>query len=83
MSEQISQREFRNESGRIMRAVRGGETFVVTSNGEPIAELVPLSRSHFVPAASALATFRGAAKVDYSRLRADLDRTIDSEFIPS
>ncbi len=66
-----------------MRAVRGGETFVVTSNGEPIAELVPLSRSHFVPAASALATFRGAAKVDYSRLRADLDRTIDSEFIPS
>lgn len=31
--ETISQRELRNQSGEIMRRVRGGESFLVTSNG--------------------------------------------------
>ena len=38
----ISQRELRNESARILRAVRAGHSFVVTNNGEPVGRLVPL-----------------------------------------
>jgi prevent-host-death family protein len=37
----ISQRELRNDSGEIMRRVEHGESFVVTRNGVPIADLVP------------------------------------------
>ena len=38
----ISQRELRNDSARILRAVRSGHSFVVTNNGEPVGRLVPL-----------------------------------------
>jgi prevent-host-death family protein len=42
MSRRITQRELRNESGRIMRAVNKGESFTVTRNGVPVGELVPV-----------------------------------------
>ena len=41
MDTTISQRELRNDSGVIMRRVEQGETFTVTRNGTPIADLVP------------------------------------------
>jgi prevent-host-death family protein len=41
----ISQRELRNDNAEIMRQVEAGESFVVTRNGKPIADLVP----HGVP----------------------------------
>lgn len=40
---QISQRQFRNESGAILRAVEAGEAFIITNNGRPVAELRPIS----------------------------------------
>ena len=40
---QISQRQFRNESGAILRAVEAGESFIITNNGRPVAELRPIS----------------------------------------
>ena len=40
---QISQRQFRNESGAILRAVEAGESFVITNNGRPVAELCPIT----------------------------------------
>jgi prevent-host-death family protein len=46
MSNVISQRELRNDSGAIMRRVEGGERFIVTRNGSPVADLVP----HVTPA---------------------------------
>lgn len=33
----LSQRELRNESGRVLRAVGEGRSFVVTDNGTPVA----------------------------------------------
>ncbi len=39
--EAISQRELRNDSGVIMRRVEQGESFTVTRNGTPVADLVP------------------------------------------
>lgn len=41
METTISQRELRNDSGVIMRRVEQGESFTVTRNGTPIADLVP------------------------------------------
>ncbi len=37
----ISQRELRNDSGAIMRRVEHGESFTVTRNGVPVADLLP------------------------------------------
>lgn len=38
----ISQRELRNNSGEVLRAVAAGESLVVTNNGVPAALLSPV-----------------------------------------
>jgi prevent-host-death family protein len=53
----ITQRELRNESGEIMRALGRGETFVVTRNGVPVGELTPLRQRQFVLAEAVVAMF--------------------------
>jgi len=76
---EITQRELRNDSGKIMRALDRGDTFVVTRNGVPVGELRPLPRRRFVPVEAALAAFQGAPRIDRDLFRADLDRWIDQE----
>jgi prevent-host-death family protein len=44
MPETIPQRQLRNDSGEIMRRVEAGESFVITRNGKPVADLVPHAR---------------------------------------
>ena len=41
MSQVISQREMRNRSGEILRAVAAGESFIITNDGVEVAELIP------------------------------------------
>lgn len=41
MARTVPHRELRNESGRILREVRAGETIAVTNRGEVVALLVP------------------------------------------
>lgn len=82
MSREITQRELRNQSGEIMRALDDGETFVVTRNGVPVGELTPLRRHRFVAAEAAVAMFKRAPRVDYERLRADLDAAAIQEVFP-
>ena len=50
MSRHITQRELRNESGRIMRALDQGESFTVTRNGVPVVVLIPARPPLFVAA---------------------------------
>ena len=40
--ESLSQRELRNESGRVLRAVSEGQSFVLTNGGIAVGRLVPL-----------------------------------------
>lgn len=40
--ERLSQRELRNESGRVLRAVAEGRSFVLTNRGVPVGRLIPL-----------------------------------------
>ena len=82
MSREITQRELRNDSGAIMRRLDDGETFVVTRNGVPVGELLPLRRHRFVPAETAVAMFRTAPRVDYDRFRADLDEAASQDPTP-
>lgn len=41
-TESLSQRELRNESGRVLRAVSEGHSFVLTNGGVPVGRIVPL-----------------------------------------
>ena len=82
MPRRITQRELRNESGDIMRALDQGESFVVTRNGVPVGELLPLRRRRFVAAEAALTVFGGAPAVEPDRFRADLDALLDQNPAP-
>lgn len=44
MSE-IASRELRNDTAGVLRRVEAGESLTVTSNGRPVAQLVPVTRN--------------------------------------
>ncbi len=44
--ESLSQRELRNESGRVLRAVSEGQSFVLTNGGVPVGRIVPIDSPH-------------------------------------
>ncbi len=76
-TENISVRELRNNGGRVLQRVAGGETLTVTMDGQPIAELRPLPRRGLT-AATLLQRWRRLPPVDAQQLRADLDRVLDA-----
>jgi prevent-host-death family protein len=76
---EITQRELRNDSGAIMRAVEGGQSYTITRNGTPIGRLIPLRRRTFVGREQVLAAFATAPAIDADQLRADLDAAIDPD----
>lgn len=82
MTEQISQRELRNDSAQIMRALDEGRTFIVTRNGRPVGELRPLRRDRFAPASTVVQVFRHSPPIDAKRWRADLDEVVEQEIEP-
>lgn len=82
VSSEISQRELRNNSGDIMRRLDEGEAFIVTRNGVPVGELMPLRRRRVVNGPALAAAFRGAPHIDYQRLREDLDGCVDKDIDP-
>lgn len=77
MDQRITQRQLRNDSAAVLRAVRAGQTVIVTRNGEPIAELRPLSLRQFVPRSVIEDAARRATRIDSDRLRTDLDAVAD------
>ena len=81
MARTITQRELRNSSGDIMRALDRGETFIVTRNNIPVDELRPLPRQ-FVSAGTVVATFAKTPPIDRDRFRSDLDAFVDQDPSP-
>jgi prevent-host-death family protein len=75
----IAQRELRNENAKVIEAVTAGETFVVTRNGEPVAELRPIKagRRSFVSRDEVASLARAAMRIGHRQFRADVDRLID------
>ena len=82
MPREITQREIRNSSGDVMRALDRGEAFVVTRNGVPVGELMPLRTRRFVAAEAAVAAFAGAPAIAADRFRADVDAVLDHDPTP-
>ncbi|QZA09016.1 type II toxin-antitoxin system prevent-host-death family antitoxin [Mycolicibacter heraklionensis] len=79
MPKTIAQRDLRNNNAKVVDAVVAGETFVVTRNGEPVAELRPLraARRTFITRGEVAALAGTAVRIDHRQFRADLDRVID------
>jgi antitoxin (DNA-binding transcriptional repressor) of toxin-antitoxin stability system len=82
MKTQITQRELRNASGAIMRALDRGASFVVTRNGVPVGELRPVRRRRFVRASQVLASFAAASALDARRFRREVDAILDQDPSP-
>ena len=81
MTRTISQRELRNNSGEILRALDRGDDFVVTRNGVPVGELRP-ARRRFVSRDVLLEAFRNAPPIDADRFRRDVDAVLDQDIEP-
>lgn len=79
MTRTIAQRELRNENAKVIEAVTAGETFVVTRNGEPVAELRPLraGRRTFICREEVAALAAADVRIDRHQFRSDLDQVID------
>lgn len=77
----ISVRELRNNGGRVLKRVAGGETLTVTMDGQPIAELRPIP-GRGLTAATLLQRWRRLPPVDAQQLRADLDRVLNASLWP-
>lgn len=79
MVRSIPQRELRNDNAKVIEAVTAGETFVVTRNGEPVAELRPIrtGRRSFISRDEVADLATSAVRIDHRAFRADLDRSID------
>lgn len=62
-----------------LAAVADGETFVVTRNGEPVAELRPVraGRRRFASRAEVAALAAAGVRIDRHQFRRDLDAVID------
>lgn len=82
MPRELNQRELRNRSGEIMRALDRGEEFVVTRNGVAVGELRPLRRHRFIRKEALLGLLAGAPHVDYERFRSDVDAFLDQDPTP-
>jgi prevent-host-death family protein len=81
MAKTIAQRELRNQNAKVIDAVAAGESFVITRNGEPVAELRPVraGRRTFVSRAEVAELATAGVRIDRHRFRADLDQLIDQE----
>lgn len=79
MAQTIAQRELRNDNAKVIDAVVAGETFVVTRNGVPVAELRPIERPRrkFVAREELVALGAAGPHVDFAAFRGDLDRIVD------
>ena len=65
----VSIRELRNSGGEVIARVAGGETLLVTRDGEPVARVTPLPRR---PASAEV-----LPRVDADALQADIDDVLD------
>lgn len=72
----VSIRELRNHTAAVIASVEAGERIVLTSNGHPIADVVPhVERSRWVPGELVLQALADGAVADRA-LRGDLDAVL-------
>lgn len=79
MARLLAQRELRNNNTQVIDAVVAGESFIVTRNGERVAELHSISpaRRAFIARGEIATLAARGRRIDRHRFRADLDSVID------
>ncbi|WP_297747502.1 type II toxin-antitoxin system Phd/YefM family antitoxin [uncultured Tessaracoccus sp.] len=82
MAQSISQRELRNDSARILRAVDEGQSFVVTRHERPVAEVVPLHRARVVDLSIVERNFAGSPSIDSDAFMQDIDGAVIQDAEP-
>ena len=79
----VAQRELRNDTAAVLRRVQAGETVRITSNGRPVADLVPIQRAAtYVSLADIVTNIGGLLRPDDrldEELR-ELDRDVADPF---
>ncbi|MFD3596714.1 type II toxin-antitoxin system Phd/YefM family antitoxin [Nocardia sp. NPDC058640] len=81
---EIPQRELRNDASRVLREVRSGQSYTITVDGAPVADLVPHRHAHrraAVPRAEVIAAFAGLSGPAGAQLDRD-DLVDDSLYDP-
>lgn len=73
---EVTIRDLRNDGGRVLDRVIGGETLVVTRDGRGIAELRPLT-ARPLSGSALLERWRRLPSVDPAKLRKDIDAVMD------
>ena len=71
-------RQLRNEGGKVIDRVEAGESFTVTRDGRPVAELRPIEK-RWPTTAEVIAEMRrlGLRAIDPDELRNDIDSVLD------
>lgn len=83
MAEVIKQSQLRNDNAGVMRRVAAGESFTITVNGRPVADLVPHQRARLrrsLPATELDALMADLPPVDvdsWNRERDGLDHAVN------
>ena len=77
----ITRRELRNHNAKAIDEVVAGESFVVTRNGVPVAELLPIRglRRTVVPKSSIANFIDTGSSIDAKLFLADLDNLINQD----
>ena len=73
----ISHGELQTDTDRVIDSMTRGESFVITRDGLPVAELRPPVRRRFVPRSELVALCGQGPHIDARQFRADLDRFVD------
>lgn len=74
----VPQRELRNDTAGVLRRVAAGEVVRITSNGRPVADLVPVERpATYVPLCEVVGQISGVLRAD-DRIDDEL-RELDAE----
>ncbi|WP_431956721.1 type II toxin-antitoxin system Phd/YefM family antitoxin [Nocardia lijiangensis] len=82
---EIPQRELRNNAGRVLRDVSAGQSYTITVDGTPVADLIPhrrVTRRTAVPRNEVLAAFVGLSSTTHDWATESAEVVDDSVYDP-
>ena len=82
MVRELTQRELRNDSGKIMRELDSGSSFMLTRNGVPVGVLSPASHRQFVGVDRIMEAFKNSPRIDAETFRSDVTRDLNTPSDP-
>ena len=74
--DKITIRDLRNKGGQVVDRVMRGEQFLITRDGQAVAELHPVAREP-LDSETLLARWRALPQVDATEMRNEIDELMD------